>query len=149
MPLVARAVFLVLVGATFSAFFVAQRLKSTPPVIDVNGLARFFSPNGDGVRDANGFTVVLKVPDDVTVDVVNLDGDRIKRLAEARPARAYSPMRLSWDGSTDEGARVPDRWVVLQVHAWQAALLLRQDLVLVVQVLVRRLEQDTVKLELP
>ena len=34
MTLVARVTFLVLVGATFSAFFVAQRLKSTPPVID-------------------------------------------------------------------------------------------------------------------
>ena len=35
MPLVARVTFLVLVGATFSAFFVAQRLKSSRPVIDV------------------------------------------------------------------------------------------------------------------
>ncbi len=35
MTLVARVTFLVLVGATFSAFFVAQRLKSAPPVIDV------------------------------------------------------------------------------------------------------------------
>ena len=35
MTLVARVTFLVLVGATFAAFFVAQRLKSAPPVIDV------------------------------------------------------------------------------------------------------------------
>ena len=35
MTLVARVTFLVLVGASFSAFFVAQRLKSTPPVIEV------------------------------------------------------------------------------------------------------------------
>ena len=55
MPLVARATFLVLVGATFSAFFVAQRLKSTGPVIEVNSLATYFSPNADGDRDTNPF----------------------------------------------------------------------------------------------
>ena len=60
MPLVARATFLVLVGATFSAFFVAQRLKSTGPVIEVKGLATFFSPNGDGEARHNGFSVVLQ-----------------------------------------------------------------------------------------
>ena len=108
MPLVARATFVVLVGATFSAFFVAQRLKSGQPVITVKGLATYFSPNGDGKRDDNGFSVVLKVPDEVTVDVVNLDGDRVKRLVEGRRVRAYSPLRLTWDGSTDAGPRAPD-----------------------------------------
>ena len=44
MPLIARATFLVLVGATFSAFFVAQRLKSTGPVIEVNSLATTSHP---------------------------------------------------------------------------------------------------------
>ena len=115
MPLVARVTFLVLVGATFSAFFVAQRLKSTPLFIDVKGLARYFSPNGDGLRDGNDFSVLVKVPDDVTVDVVNLDGDRVKRLAEGRPVRAYSPLRLDWDGSTDEGKRAPDGQYRLRV----------------------------------
>ena len=43
MTLVARVVFLVLVGATFSAFFVAQRLKSAPPVVNVNRLDRLCS----------------------------------------------------------------------------------------------------------
>ena len=108
MPLVARATFLVLVGATFSAFFVAQRLKSSGPVITVKALSTYFSPNGDGKRDDNGFSVVLKVPDEVTVDVVTVDGDRVKRLAEGRAVRAYSPLRLNWDGSTDAGRRAPD-----------------------------------------
>jgi hypothetical protein len=115
MPLIARATFLVLVGATFSAFFVAQRLKSTGPVIEVKGLATFFSPNADGARDANRFSVVLKVPDDVTVDVVNLDGDRVKRLVEGVPARAYRPLRLTWDGTTDAGRRAADGQYRLRV----------------------------------
>ncbi len=104
MTLVARITFLVLVGATFSAFFVAQRLKSSPPVIQVGSLNRAFSP----ALKPNAFSVTLKVSDDVTVDVVNLDGDRVKRLADAVPAHAHRPLRLTWDGTTDSGARAPD-----------------------------------------
>ena len=98
MTLVARVTFLVLVGATFSAFFVAQRLKSAPPVIDVSSLTRYFSPNGDGKRDINDISVALKVADDATVDVVNLDGDRVKRLADGvRDARRTA--RCGWSGT--------------------------------------------------
>ena len=46
--------------------------------------------------------------DDATIDVVNLDGDRIKRLGENVPMTAYRPLRLNWDGSTDAGGRAPD-----------------------------------------
>ena len=60
MTLVARVTFVVLVGATFAAFFVAQRLKSTPPVIDVRKITRYFSPNGDGKRDANDISISLQ-----------------------------------------------------------------------------------------
>ena len=41
----ARVVFLVLVGATFGAFFVAQRLKGAPQVVQLRGIV-WFSPNG-------------------------------------------------------------------------------------------------------
>ena len=58
---------------------------------------------------------MLKVPDDVTVDVVNLDGDRVKRLVEARAVRAYSPLRLNWDGTIDAGRRVRDGQYRLRV----------------------------------
>src|SRR3954469_19708174 len=104
MTLVARITFLVLVGATFAAFFVAQRLKSSPPVIRVAKLDRAFSP----ARRPNRFSVTLKVADDVTVDVVNLEGDRIKRLTDAVPVPAHRPLRLEWNGTTDQGARAPD-----------------------------------------
>ena len=115
MPLVARITFLVLVGATFAAFFVAQRLKSAAPVIHVNGLMRYWSPNGDGNRDVNRFSVSLKTADDVTVDVVNLDGDRVKRLSDGVHVRAYRPLRLVWDGTTDAGAPAADGQYRLRV----------------------------------
>jgi hypothetical protein len=115
MTIVARVTFLVLVGATFSAFFVAQRLKSTPPVIDVRNIYRYFSPNGDGNRDVNRISLTLRVADDATIDVVNLDGDRIKRLTNGVSMQPYRPLRLQWDGSDDAGRRAPDGQYRLRV----------------------------------
>ncbi len=104
MTLVARITFLVLVAATFAAFFVAQRLKSAPPVITVASLNRAFSP----ARDPQQFSVSLKVTDDVTVDVVTQAGDRVRRLADAVHVVAHEPLRLVWDGRRDDGTPAPD-----------------------------------------
>src|SRR4051812_40089064 len=108
MPIVARITFLILVGATFAAFFVAQRIKSAPPAIDVGRIARFFSPNGDGRADRNNIAITLKRADDATVDVVAVDGDRVRRLADGVAMSAYRPLRLTWDGKGDDGRVVPD-----------------------------------------
>jgi hypothetical protein len=102
--LVARIAFLVLVGATFAAFFVAQRLKSAPPVITVAHLKRDFSP----VEHAQAFSIFLKDDDDVTVDVVTQEGDRVRRLADDVHAAAHRALRLQWDGRRDDGTRAPD-----------------------------------------
>lgn len=115
MPLVARITFVVLVLATFAAFFVAQRLKSEPPVIDVRQIAKFMSPNGDGYKDVNRIALVLKVADEATVDVVNLDGDRVRRLADSVPMRPNRWRRLEWDGRDDDGNVVPDGQYRLRV----------------------------------
>ncbi len=104
MTLVARITVLVLVGATFAAFFVAQRLKSAPPVITVASLNRAFSP----AEHPQEFSVSLKVTDDVTVDVVTQAGDRVRRLADAVHVVAHQPLRLVWDGRRDDGTRAPD-----------------------------------------
>jgi hypothetical protein len=115
LTILARVTFLVLVGASFSAFFVAQRLKSTPPVITVGDITTSFSPNGDDRRDTSDISIRLRVSDDATIDVVNLDGDRVKRLAENRPMLPYRPVRLVWDGSGDDGRTVPDGQYRLRV----------------------------------
>jgi hypothetical protein len=106
--LFARVVFIVLVGATFSAFFAAQRLKGSPPVVRVTKLTKFFSPNGDGVRDRNDIHVSVKQRDDVTVSVVDRDGGEVRRLVSNVPAQPFRPLDVSWDGRTDAGSVAPD-----------------------------------------
>src|SRR4051794_12047451 len=108
MTLVARITFVVLVGATFAAFFVAQRLKNTPSVISVGSITQYFSPNGDGSRDASKISFSIKDADVATVDVVDIDGDRVRRLRDSVAMAAYRPLRLEWDGKGDDGAVVPD-----------------------------------------
>ena len=92
MTLFARVVFIVLVGATFAAFFAAQRLKGAPPVVRVTKMTKFFSPNGDGVRDRNDIHVSVKQRDDVTVSVVDRDGGEVRRLVSNVPAQPFRPL---------------------------------------------------------
>ena len=108
MTWVARVTFVVLVGATFAAFFVAQRLKGAPPVVKVRGPQHYLSPNGDGVKDSVTFSVRLRRTDDITVDVVDAGGDRVRRVADDVRAPAGMRLRMSWSGTTDAGGRAPD-----------------------------------------
>ena len=104
----ARAVFAALVVATFAAFFVAQELKSTPPVIQNLGVFPFFSPNDDGRFDRLPISFALKRGDRVRLTIVNRDGDEVRTLLEDRRVEARERVRVAWDGKTDEGRRAPD-----------------------------------------
>jgi hypothetical protein len=103
-------IFGVLVAATFAAFFVAQRLKNAPSVVQQFYTDPFFSPNGDGRFDRARVTFKLKRADDVTVTVINADGDPVKTLLDDQHVRAYTPVQpaLRWDGTDDDGQAVPD-----------------------------------------
>jgi flagellar hook assembly protein FlgD len=103
----ARAVFALLVLATFAAFFVTQRLKHSPTVVQSVTMQPFFSPNGRGHR-LEKMTFLIKRADDVTVTVVNPSGDDIATLARDQRVPAYKRLKLSWDGRTDSGERAPD-----------------------------------------
>jgi flagellar hook assembly protein FlgD len=104
----ARAVFVLLVGATVAAFFTAQRLKGEPAVAQVDGLVHVFSPNGDHFKDVNRFVVELRERSDVSVDVVDADGDAVRRLADNATVGPKAPLHLRWDGRTGDGKIVPD-----------------------------------------
>jgi hypothetical protein len=103
-------IFGVLVAATFAAFFVAQRLKNAPSVVQRFQATYVFSPNRDGRYDRAHVTFRIKKADDVTVELVNRDGDPVKTLMDDRHLAAYTPIEpsLSWDGTDDDGKVVPD-----------------------------------------
>lgn len=112
----AAVAFAVLVVGTFAAFFVAQRIKRAPPVIQAlrfatGGPGRVFSPNGDGRRDRLDVALRLKRADRVTVAIVDDAGDHVRTLVEDRHVAAGAPVapgRLRWDGRDDGGGMAPD-----------------------------------------
>jgi hypothetical protein len=108
MTRLAMGVFGVLVVATFGAFFLAQRLKNSPPVVGEIGVFPFFSPNGDGRFDKARLTFKPKETDDITVAVLDSSGDEVRQLLSSRHVHAGELVRLLWDGLTDDGRRAPD-----------------------------------------
>jgi hypothetical protein len=103
-----RIAFALLVCATFAAFFVAQELKSTPPLVQHVGVLPFFSPNHDGRFDRARATFDLKRSDDVSVTVIDRAGDDIRRLVDARRLAARQRIRVAWDGTDAAGRTVAD-----------------------------------------
>lgn len=103
-------IFGVLVAATFAAFFVAQRLKNAPSVVQRLMVTYTFSPNGDGRYDAAHITFRVKQADDVTVEILDVDGDPVRTLLDDKHLDAYKPIdpSLKWDGRDDDGQLVPD-----------------------------------------
>jgi hypothetical protein len=108
MTRLAAGVFGVLVVATFGAFFVAQRLKNSPSVVQQFRRTPLFSPNRDGRKDRAYVNFKLKRTDEVRVAIVDRDGDEVRALADDRHMPAYTPTRFAWNGLTDDGARAPD-----------------------------------------
>ncbi len=103
-----RTVFALLVASTFAAFFVAQRLKHDPSPVQGYTSTPVFSPNGDGRKDAQRINFKLQRSDDVTIEVVDADGDVVRTLADGRTLRRYTPTRFTWDGLAAGGRRAPD-----------------------------------------
>ncbi|WP_445147898.1 FlgD immunoglobulin-like domain containing protein [Baekduia sp. Peel2402] len=103
-------IFGVLVAATFAAFFVAQRLKNAPTVVQLFRANYTFSPNGDGRYDRSHITFRVKKADDVTVEILDADGDPVRTLMDDKHLDAYRPIdpSLSWDGRDDDGQLLPD-----------------------------------------
>ena len=107
MSTLARAVFLALVAATFGAFFVAQRLKGSAPVVELRGV-RWFSPNGDGRKDTSAIRLRIRESDVLSADVVDEAGNVVRRLATEQRVTPSQALRLQWDGRSDEGGVAPD-----------------------------------------
>ncbi|MEA2307951.1 MAG: hypothetical protein QOI65_237, partial [Thermoleophilaceae bacterium] len=103
----ARTFFVLLMLATVGAFFVTQRLKSGQPVVKRLALQKVFSPNGDGRKDQASIAFDLPKGDRVTVDVVNTNGDRVRRVKDG-VAFGRGSHAMTWDGRADDGTVPPD-----------------------------------------
>jgi FlgD Ig-like domain len=101
-------VFAALVIATVGAFFVTTRLKRSTPVIEQLTFRRSFSPNRDGRFDAALFSFRLRRTDEVTVAIVNRDGDEVRVLAADVLLSGGQRHRFRWDGRNGAGRVAPD-----------------------------------------
>jgi len=101
-------VFTALVLATFGAFFAAQRLKATPSVVGEFRRTPFFSPNRDGRFDRATVRFEIRKRGRVSLAVVDADGDEVKTLIDDDTFLPYREIRARWDGTNDDGDRVPD-----------------------------------------
>ena len=108
MTVPARIAFAVLVGATIAAFFVAQKLKSTPPRVQDLKVREFFSPNRDGRFDRTRVSFILKRADDISATVIDREGDVVRRLVDNRSLAKGERVSIAWNGRDDDGRIVPD-----------------------------------------
>lgn len=100
--------FAILVIATFGAFFVAQRLKNSPTVVQQFSRSPIVSPNSDGRFDAATIRFKLRHADVVDVEMVDSSGDRVATLADDRRLRAYTPTQFRWSARRPDGRPEPD-----------------------------------------
>ncbi len=110
MTRLAKVFFALLVIAAGAAFFVAQKLKTSEPVLLSFRLgSEAISPNGDGRFDRQRITFRLKRSELIDVAVVDQRGDSVREIASGVQVPAYRTIApLSWDGRDEEGKAVAD-----------------------------------------
>lgn len=111
----ARVVFGLLCVATVASFFVAQRLKNQPAVLQSVRFSEAFSPDGDRRRDNLAIYFVVKRGQPVTVEVVDQGGQTVRTLAEDLDTRDYGRNRLVWNGRDDDDRLASDGTYRLKV----------------------------------
>jgi hypothetical protein len=109
------ALVLGLLGATATAFAVAEWLKLEPTPILKTRVTRIFSPTCNCATNTAYINFRLRNADDLTVLIADSSGNAVRHLArhEAVPA---GPASFRWDGRDDEGAVVPDGFYSPRVH---------------------------------
>jgi hypothetical protein len=94
----ARAVFALLVVACFAAFFVTQRLKHTPTVIQSFERTPRFSPSRRGHIKHEAISFKLARADAITVTIIDVGGNVVATLVRDRPVPRYKQFSLRWNG---------------------------------------------------
>jgi hypothetical protein len=123
-----RAVFALLVVATFAAFFVTQRLKHSPTLVQaVTAVPYIYAARG---HQSAVISFKIKRADEVTLTVVGPNGDDVDRLATRVRMPAYQQRSFRWGGVTSAGHRAPIGLYTIRAElrdADRSVLLTRQD----------------------
>lgn len=90
--------FALLVIACFAAFFVTQRLKHTPTVVQLFKLTPRFSPTPTGHKKLEQISFRLARSDEVTVTIVNSAGGEVATLVREHRLKSYKVLSLRWNG---------------------------------------------------
>jgi hypothetical protein len=123
-----RAVFALLVLATFAAFFVTQRLKHSPTLVQAATAVPYIYP-ATGHRKAL-ISFKIKRADRVTVTVVGPNGDDVDTLASDLPIAAYQQQSFRWRGILSSGRPAPLGLYTIRIRlrdAGRSVLLTRPD----------------------
>ena len=83
---------------------------------------RFFSPNGDGVKDTTTFSFRLKQKTDVSVQVLTQGGKQVRQFGGSALSNIDSGS-VTWDGKDDRGALVADGDYRLRIVAKDGSVL--------------------------
>jgi hypothetical protein len=94
-----RATFALLVVACFVAFFVTQRLKHTPTIVQRFEMAGRFEP-ASGVHAEEAISFRLSHTEKATVTIENSSGDEVATLVRNRRLQRYKQFSLRWNGRT-------------------------------------------------
>jgi hypothetical protein len=105
--LAAKLLFALLVAATVGAFFVTTRLKRATPVVENLSFDSHLSPNGDGRHDVTDISFRTKRPDEVTVSILDDQGEDVRAIATDR-SLGKGRHRFRWNGRTSGGRVAPD-----------------------------------------
>ena len=95
-----RATFGLLVAACFAAFFITQRLKHTPTVVQRFEMAGHFEPVSGGVHAEEAISFRLSHTERATVTIENSAGDQVATLVRSRLLERYKQFSLRWNGRT-------------------------------------------------
>ena len=93
-----RIVFAVLVVACFGAFFLTQRLKHTPTVVQTPRLTPYFSPYRGGHVPLEAISFKLATADRATVTIIDSQGNTVATLLREFPVPRYKTLSLRWNG---------------------------------------------------
>ena len=107
-------VVLALLGCTAAAFAVTEGLKLEHSPVANTHVGKVVAPDSLANQTVP-IAFLLRKPDRVSVDLVNGNGDVVRRLAHSRREPAGN-LQFTWNGRADNGEVVPDGTYRPRVH---------------------------------